>query len=155
MQRKVSNRSSGCVRALTFFDRGYIRAGPKEMNPGLYKDGTKENKRWNTATSDYENSSVYHMYADEWEAARAFNFWVRMYMERRCAAFRDSQAGTPKNAGMLEQLLYWIKYQDPSMAKGPTDADKPGNFAFNAPMGIWGDGTVLGHMGRVEDEFHE
>jgi len=152
---KYQTGVAAAFRALTPYFRGGLRAGPEKMNPGLHEDGTKNNPRWFTQTSDYESERIYNMYADEWEAARAFNFWVRSYMEGRCDRFRNSNMNAPEKAGMLERLLYWIKYQEPSKAQGYTDPDKPGNFAFNAPMGIWGDGTVLGHMGRVEDEFHE
>lgn len=146
---------AAAFRALTPYFRGGLRAGPQQMNPGLHEDGTKDNPRWYTFGSDYESERIYNMYADEWEAARAFNFWVRSYMEGRCERFRNSNTKAPDKAGMLERLLYWIKDNKPSSAKGATDPTKPGNFEFKAPMGIWGDGTVLGHMGRVEDESDE
>jgi len=95
---------------------------------------------------------IYGMFNDEFEAARAFRFWVVMYMENRCYTYQSGAAAAPPLSSMLSRLLAYVYHGDASKAKAPDDPAKPGNFSIEAQAaGVWG-GMRWGDMAYDEEE---
>ena len=70
------------------------------------------------------------LFNDEYEAARVFYRWVRMYMVNRCFRWRYLYGQAPPNASMLARLLAMAQHSDPRRALDPPDILKRGNFPF-------------------------
>ena len=77
-----------------------------------------------------EDRGISLMLSDEWEAARAFRYWVNDYLEGRCRPYAKTDAIANPKASMLARLLAFVKYKDASKAPWAWDESKPGNFPF-------------------------
>jgi hypothetical protein len=72
------------------------------------------------------DTTIFQMFNDEWEAARVFYHWFDNYMESRScsSAFGNGPIGT----SMLARLMSYAKVNSLRQANPPADARKPGVF---------------------------
>lgn len=126
--------------------------GPRSI-PGVA--GYSQNPR--QSRSDY---AIFQMFNDEWEAARAFSYYVKNYFEDRYHGC-TWEAGRPDGASMLAQILSTVKHGTTRRAQLPQDQRRPGVFDVAAaptpPCKVKVEKEKDGVMGGIEGEggFYE
>ena len=127
VNNKYPDGIAGAFRALKPVDD---RTRGPETLPGMGEDF--RNPRYPGGREANLSDDIYNLYNDEFEAARAFQFWVENYLARRCFKEGFQLREAPGPSSMLARLMAYIKDSKLKNAQIPADPARPGVFPFAA-----------------------